>query len=183
MLDKNRIQDLRNQLKAGVRVLSAPQLFPTPKETADYLIELADIRPDQKILEPSAGTGRLLDALISGGYQETCSITAVELNLNLSESLKRHYPQISVHQADFMEWNKEKYDCIIMNPPFQNAQDIRHIRHAQTLLNAGGKLIAICASGPRQKTAFLEHYSEPLPLGTFKEEGTSVNTQIIIIEC
>jgi 16S rRNA G1207 methylase RsmC len=34
-----------------------------------------------------------------------------------------------------------------MNPPFANGDDIKHITHA---LKPGGRLVAICANGPRQ---------------------------------
>jgi hypothetical protein len=48
---------------AGVQVVIAPQLFPTPPELADRMVALADIRPGQQVLEPSAGnpgTGHLV---------------------------------------------------------------------------------------------------------------------------
>jgi hypothetical protein len=37
-----------------------------------------------------------------------------------------------------------------MNPPFANADDIKHIMHALKMLKPGGRLVAICANGPRQ---------------------------------
>ncbi len=37
-----------------------------------------------------------------------------------------------------------------MNPPFANGQDIKHITHALRYLSPGGRLVAICANGPRQ---------------------------------
>jgi 16S rRNA G1207 methylase RsmC len=37
-----------------------------------------------------------------------------------------------------------------MNPPFANGDDIKHITHALKMLNPGGRLVAICANGPRQ---------------------------------
>jgi tRNA G10 N-methylase Trm11 len=45
---------------AGVQIVIVPQLFPTPPELADRMVELADIRPGQQVLEPSAGTGRIM---------------------------------------------------------------------------------------------------------------------------
>jgi hypothetical protein len=37
-----------------------------------------------------------------------------------------------------------------LNPPFGNADDIKHIMHAWKMLKPGGRLVAICANGPRQ---------------------------------
>jgi hypothetical protein len=37
-----------------------------------------------------------------------------------------------------------------MNPPFANADDIRHITHALKILKPGCRLVALCANGPRQ---------------------------------
>jgi 16S rRNA G1207 methylase RsmC len=71
-----------------------------------------------------------------------------------------------------------------MNPPFADGADIKHILHARTFLNPGGKLVAICANGPRQQAALqpLASSWEPLPAGTFKESGTNVNTVLLTIE-
>jgi hypothetical protein len=52
----------------------------------------------------------------------------------------------------------------------------------------GGRLVAICADGPRQNATLkpLAEDSggtwEPLPAGTFKEQGTGVNTVLLVIE-
>ncbi|WP_390884721.1 hypothetical protein [Hafnia alvei] len=44
-----------------------------------------------------------------------------------------------------------QYDKIIMNPPFNHAQDIRHIQRALSLLKPEGLLTAICLNGPANK--------------------------------
>jgi len=72
-----------------------------------------------------------------------------------------------------------------MNPPFANAQDIEHIQHAFSLLKVRGRLVAICANGPRQNDRlrpFVEELGgtwEVLPADTFKASGTSVNTVLL----
>ena len=87
--------------------------------------------------------------------------------------------------GDFLAQNGNlgKFDRIVMNPPFANGADIQHIRHALTFLNDGGKLVAICANGPRQREA-LEPIAETwidLEPGAFKESGTNVNAAIVVI--
>ena len=48
---------LKGVARAGVKVVTAPQLFPTPPEIARRVVELAGIEPGHTVLEPSAGTG------------------------------------------------------------------------------------------------------------------------------
>src|SRR5207253_4915938 len=51
---------MKETLKAGGQVITAPQLFPTPATLAARLVELAEIHEGHSILEPSAGTGALV---------------------------------------------------------------------------------------------------------------------------
>ena len=71
-----------------------------------------------------------------------------------------------------------------MNPPFTKGQDIKHIIHAKTMLKAGGRIVAICADGPRQQEKLkpLADYWEPLEKNTFRSEGTGVNTVLMMID-
>ena len=68
-----------------------------------------------------------------------------------------------------------------MNPPFENGSDIKHILHARQMLKAGGRLVAICANGPRQERELqpLCDSWEVLPPGSFAEQGTNVNTVLL----
>ena len=169
----------REALKAGVTVVSAPQLFPTPPDLAARVIELAEIKAGMTVLEPSAGTGRLLDAL---SHQQLAITTAVEINPELAASLTMKHPLLGVIQGDFLEIAPTlgAFDRIVMNPPFQNAQDIRHIRAARALLRPGGRLVALCANGPRQQDAFRAEadYWEDIDAGTF--DGTNVRAALVV---
>src|SRR4051794_285291 len=74
-----------------------------------------------------------------------------------------------------------KFDRIVMNPPFDHGSDIEHIRHAMKYLKPGGRLVAICANGPRQREAFTdesEHW-EDLPANTFA--GTGVSAALFVM--
>src|SRR5277367_3161860 len=110
----------------------------------------ADIRPGQQVLEPSAGTGRIIDAIRRNAHGYT--ITAVELNCNMAHRLRTVDCVDDTRQADFLGCNDDlgTFDRIVMNPPFANADDIKHIMHALKMLKPGGRLVAICANGPRQ---------------------------------
>lgn len=179
---------MRETLKAGVKVVSAPQLFPTPPELAARMAELAEIpicEPSLRILEPSAGTGAIIDAI----FTYAGSIVAVELNASLASALSQRFRAVNVKCADFLECNGDlgKFDRVLMNPPFANAQDIKHITHALHFLKPGGRLVAICANGPRQNETLkplVEEFGgtwEVLPPDTFKESGTGVNTVLLSV--
>lgn len=183
-------QALKHAAKAGVQVVSTPQLFPTPPELAKRVVELAHIQANQRTLEPSAGTGSLLNAIIENDPQPEPpylgSVVAVEINPALASQLSKMFPLSHIRCSDFLECTGETlgmFDRIVMNPPFERGADIQHIKHAMGFLKPGGKLVAICAAGPRQREE-LEHLGEwiDLPEGSFSSQGTNVRTAILIIE-
>lgn len=181
---------MKEQLKTGVRVVTAPQLFETPNDLAARMVGLADIRLGHRVLEPSAGTGRIIGAMggrMFGHNPERGDVVAVEINAELANDLRRNFPLTRVTTGDFLECDFEtfgKYDRILMNPPFKDGVDIKHILHARSMLADGGILVAICAGGPRQAKSLepIASYWEPLPAGTFKNAGTNVNTVLLTIE-
>ena len=176
---------IKDTLKAGIQVVSAPQLFPTPPELAKQVCELADLRDGVCVLEPSAGTGNLVQAVRDLVDTE---IVGIEVNRDLCNALSRRFESfvLNVRCADFLTLNGDlgKFERIVMNPPFENGSDIKHILHAVEHLAEGGRLVAICANGPRQKEQ-LQPLAEQwidLPAGSFKEQGTNVNTAIVVIQ-
>jgi protein-L-isoaspartate O-methyltransferase len=181
---------MREQLREGVKVVSAPQLFPTPAAIAARMVEEAAIEAGHSILEPSAGTGRILQAVAAQCDRDAIQITAIEINRGLSSTLAACFGDVKTRCADFLECDTEigKFDRILMNPPFANGQDIAHIAHALDFLKPGGRLVAICADGSRQREKLLPLVEatggtwESLPAGTFTESGTGVSTALITIE-
>lgn len=184
--DSEAFEAMRERLKAGLQIEVVPQLFPTPDDLADRMVELADIGPQDVIIEPSAGTGAILRAIKKA--EEGAKVTAVEINRALFERLNTTYEGINCHHGDFLEFTHfEGVTRILMNPPFSSGQDIQHIQHALGMLTNGGRLVAICANGPRQNAQLrpiVEQYGgtwEVLPSDTFKEAGTSVNTVLMAL--
>jgi phospholipid N-methyltransferase len=172
---------MRESLRAGVQVVSAPQLFPTPAALAARMVDLADIPPGARVLEPSAGTGRILDAI---GARPGL-LVAVEINSALIDQLSR--PGLTIYPGDFLAIDAAmlgRFERVIMNPPFVNGADIMHIQHAAGLLKPGGRLVALCANGPRQRERLqpLASYWEDLPIGSFAESGTGVNVALLVID-
>ena len=180
------LQQLKTTAAAGVSVVAVPQLFPTPSGLAARMVSLADIQPGATVLEPSAGTGALLDAIRDEGA-DSAAVTAVEINLGLT-AIKGKASR--VHYGDFLACSSADlgaFDRIIMNPPFANADDIRHITHARTMLKPGGRLVALCANGPRQSAALRPlveacgGFWEELAPDTFKSAGTAVRTVLLTL--
>jgi protein-L-isoaspartate O-methyltransferase len=183
-LDASVFDAMKETLKAGVQVVTAPQLFPTPPEVAKRLVELAELQDGVCVLEPSAGTGNIVQAIIDSVDTE---IVGVEINQQLCSHLERTFPsfKLNVQRGDFLAMNGElgRFERIIMNPPFEHGSDVKHILHALDHLTDGGRLVAICANGPRQHEALESMADQWIDLepGTFKEQGTNVNTAIVII--
>lgn len=163
------------------------QFYPTPNDVCKRMCELAQLDANSIVLEPSCGNGALADVIWS--YHPK-SLEGIELNTALQKVLdQKPYPVRC--GIDFLnisgQWNR-----IIMNPPFTNGQDIKHVLHAFQQLAPGGILIAIVGAGcmfnsdtkSTQFRAFLaEHNAEAelLPAGTFKKSGTMVETYLIRI--
>jgi protein-L-isoaspartate O-methyltransferase len=169
----------------GVQVVSAPQLFPTPPELAARVVELANIEPGVTVLEPSAGTGNLVKAIRESVDTE---VVGVEVNRELCRHLEKRFEsyELQVRCADFLTCNGDLglFERIVMNPPFENGSDIKHIEHALHMLKPGGRLVAICANGPRQRAKLQPLAEEWIDLepGAFASSGTNVNAAIVVIQ-
>lgn len=160
------------------------QYFPTPKAVVRMMVELAEIRPSDLLLEPSAGQGAILDE-----FPTRNPYVAIELSPNNIKVLRdKGY---SVAQCDFLTHNPpDGYDKIIMNPPFSRQQDIDHILHAFDLIEDGGILVSVVSESPffrsnKKSVEFREFLDKndaevtTLPEGAFKDSGTMVRTRII----
>lgn len=167
------------------RVVSAFNLFQTPEPLA---AELARMFPRfGRTLEPSACLGRLYRAVRV--VDPDCPVVLVDQSAECCGELFRATeadPAAELIQADFLALSSERlgrFDSIVMNPPFRRGDDIRHILRAAELLAPGGRLVAICANGPRQRTRLqpLADVWRELPAGTFKCEGTAVDAAVMVI--
>ena len=179
------VELMRERLREGVQVVVAPLLYPTPAPIAEHMVRLAAIEPGMHVLEPSAGTGALLDA-VRRNTQDVVT-TAVELDAQLAARLRLHSDD--VRQADFLQCGPElgKFHRVLMNPPFNGGVDIAHIKHAYSMLTPRGVLVAICADGPRQNAQLRPLAEstggcwETLPAGSFLHAGTNVNTALLVM--
>ena len=175
----------RHEDGTGPQAVSAYQLFQTPADLAGELVALLDLKPEARVLEPSAGLGRLLDALI---LKAPSAVVAVEIAPACAGVLfQQDRAGVSIRQADFLSLAPAElglFDAIVMNPPFHARADIRHILHAMKFLKPGGRLAAICMAGDSRELA-LRHFANlwiSLPSGTFRAEGTNTATIMLRID-
>ncbi len=166
------------------------QFFETPDALAKRMVELARIGPNDHALEPSAGLGRIVRHLVATGAM----VDAVEADATNCKTLRQIAGDVTVCNETFETYHDvdaSMFDAVVMNPPFRDNLDIRHIRLAWDMLRPGGRLVAICSEGPffRQDSAAIEFRAwldeiaaetEKLPPGTFRESHTDVCTRLIV---
>lgn len=112
--------------------------YPTPPEIVEYMT--AQMNLHQKIvLEPSAGSGNILDHLSELG----ATTIACEKNEKLAIIAKEKADRWL--KNDFLQVNREEIshvDAIVMNPPF--SADDAHILHAWEIAPDGCEIVTLC---------------------------------------
>ncbi len=167
------------------RAVVAYQLFQTPPQIAAQLAQMLNLAPGARVLEPSAGLGRLLDAVKA---YEPGEVVAVENAPQCAAELfKQDRDRVTIKQRDFLTLTPEDietFDAVIMNPPFHLRADIRHIFHARSFLKPGGTLAALCMN-TRHREEQLKPIAatwQELPDKAFKAEGTNISACILTIQ-
>lgn len=188
-VERERLRKI-GEMEAEIKLSKIPGFFPTLIPVVDLMLEYACIENGMSILEPSAGNGNIVDAIRKqhpGVFIDVC-----EVNGRLRDILKlKGYILVA---WDFLEFDEAlSYDRIVMNPPFENQQDMAHVRKAYSLLNENGVLVSVMAPSfeyrnDRKSTEFREWLDtvgatwENLPDGSFKQSGTVVSTRLLVIK-
>lgn len=159
------------------------QYYPTPQHLAQQAIELADIREHDWCLEPSTGTGGLAD------FMPKERTTCVEISQLHCEVLRAKGFGV-VHEADFLEWavmayaRGQRFNRIVMNPPFADGRWKEHLRAAMTLLEFGGVLVAILPEGANTGNVRLLAEEASLAIdwhGPYDYPGVSIRVRILVL--
>jgi predicted RNA methylase len=130
------------------------QQFSTPPHYAALAGWVANIKPGEEVLEPSAGTGDLaVQGMLAGG-----NVTVNEISADRARLLDLLAPkQILTEDAEQLGnilAGKYKPSVVLMNPPFSRAgsrmgekkiigTDRKHVDAALSLLAPNGRLVAI----------------------------------------
>jgi predicted RNA methylase len=179
-------------------MMGIPGYFPTPEPLAERLAAMVCIEPGNRVLEPSAGTGNLIDAILK--HHQDVRISYCELNCFLLDILRSKYEGVngvSFLGRDYFDIDtnraENRFDRIIMNPPFERGEDIDHVFRAWYLLLAPrGILAAIVSAGVFSRTdtkaksfrEFLQNAKalvQDVPAGSFKSSGTGIETKIVVV--
>ncbi len=163
------------------KIITSFNLFQTPSKIALKMVEMAGNLHGKSILEPSAGLGRIIEQIPEDLHK---NITAYDINIECVEYLYNNFSKVNkLKRCDFLSVDSGEYEIIIMNPPFKQGQDIKHILHAVKKLKSGGVLIALCYDGIRQNNILkpICDYWEVLPENSFKESGTNASVSILRI--
>lgn len=184
-------QELIASLNVGAYVDKKKELgfFETPELLAQRMAFLANIEPGHRVLEPSAGRGRLVQAAVACA---AVSLLAVEIDpYNAKHTIGVEPSHVRVVEKDFLTLEiPYEFDVVLMNPPFAGNQDVEHVCRAWSLLKKGGRLVAITSphwtfADDRQSEHMRGWFRSndlekaDLPEGTFKESGTEIRTVLI----
>ena len=153
------------------------QFYPTETELSKRAADLLDIKFGDKCLEPEAGQAGLLENMPH-------DTTAVEISTLQCELLKiKGYT--NVINQDFIEYaatTTQRFDKVLMNPPFSQERHVQHLHAAMSLLTDRGDLVAILpvsAKNKRQLEGFTYEWSNDIQ-NAFK--GVSVDVALLKIK-
>lgn len=117
------------------------QYYPTPESVARVVAEAAAVVEGEVCLEPSAGMGSLVEACAQSGQWTLVELSTLRCKVLEQKGLG------TVHRADFMQWQTEqKFDVVVMNPPFSQGRWQAHTQRAATMLATNGRLVAVLPS-------------------------------------
>ena len=178
--------------------------YPTPEGLAAEVVErlmLPMMPAGGTLLEPSAGQGALLQAVIAKMAElkrPLPMITAIEL-LPRNVAILNQFapPGVAVIEGNFLALaakyhGTRGFDRIVMNPPFTRRADVQHVTAAHGLLRPGGRLVAIMSAGVRYRDdkigktfrALVDQHEGQIfdnPDGSFSEVGTDVRTVMVVL--
>jgi hypothetical protein len=162
------------QQRASTAVSKDLQYYPTPAAVVERVLDDIYIREGERVLEPSCGCGRFLDAL------RAKRAVAVGIEVDPGRAAQARAKGHRVLQANFLETVPTgDYDHVVMNPPFYGQHYAKHVNHALKFLKPGGKLTAILPATARYDHGLLEGRWQDLPVGSFSESGTNINTTVL----
>lgn len=150
----------------------------------DYALQLVQ-GEILRVLEPSAGVGRMLDALPVGQLGEV-EVVGVEYDPTLGSLLAARYPtaKVQIGPLEGLPTPTEPFDVVISNPPFMDrskvlrqtaAPDIERAEHyallrSLALLRPGGALVVLTPASLVQGTSqgHVEHRERMHTWGDFR---------------
>jgi predicted RNA methylase len=178
--------------------------FPTPAKLAAWLVFQAGVQPGHYVLEPSAGTGAIVDALCN---VDAVKVVAVEIDHDRFLKIRPSDKNVGKVCADFLTTSRHElatylaaytafrpvgFHRVVMNPPFRKAGRgdwIDHVRYAFEMLVSDGVLVSVVPRSIEYRqdkrhvemAKWIEHHGKIARLedDAFKGSGTSCRTNVI----
>lgn len=162
------------QQRASTAVSKDLQYYPTPVAVVERVLGSIYIEKGERVLEPSCGCGRFLDALRKAGAE------AMGIEVDPGRAAEARAKGHRVLLANFLETVPTgDFDRVVMNPPFYGKHYAKHVNHAMKFLKPGGTLTAILPATARYDHGLLDGRWDDLPVGSFSESGTNINTTVL----
>lgn len=162
--------------RPGTDLAKDLQFYPTPAAIAKATIGRMALSDGYRILEPSCGTGAMMDALRDTGKR--MHVTGIECHSGRADAARSNGHHVQT--ANFLQVAPQPiFDAVMMNPPFYGKHYQKHVEHARKFLKPDGTVYAILPI-----TAATDHgyITNPrynwfdFPVGSFSESGTNINT-------
>lgn len=126
-----------------IAVDRATECHVTPASVAARMVGYLGPVGDYLTLEPEAGTGNLVQALLDSGHSAN-ELVAIERHNSLCEAIRARFDggrSITLLHRCFLDYAQEvagkvEYPRIIMNPPFKHVK--KHMQAALSLLGPSG---------------------------------------------
>ncbi|WP_420140126.1 DUF4942 domain-containing protein [Sphingomonas sp.] len=173
---------------ASTAVSKDLQFYWTPPEVVDAALEFAGVPnpanysrygagpPCCRVLEPSCGDGRILDAVRARGHR------ALGIEYHPGRAAEAKAKGHNVLTGNFLEQPATPdFDYVVMNPPFYGRHYAKHVRHAEKFLKPGGTLVSILPATAHYDHGELKGEWRDLPVGSFSAAGTNVPTGLLRI--
>ena len=116
------------------------QFYSTPPEVAIKLINMLK-HADSYVLEPSAGSGSLIDVFKQKRHYYSGNIHCIEINEQRAAFLKDKGYSVIWNDFNTFQPIAPYYSTIIMNPPFH--EGAKHLLKAINICNDGGEVACI----------------------------------------
>lgn len=170
---------------ASTAVAKDLQFYWSPPEVVEAALDYAEVyssrsysgeRPALRVLEPSCGDGRILDAIRERGYR------ALGIEYHPGRAAEARAKGHNVVTGNFLEQPAiPDFDRVVLNPPFYGRHYVKHVRHALGFLKPGGTLVSILPATAHYDHGEIEGEWRDLPVGSFSAAGTNVPTGMLRI--